>query len=128
MRYAEATGTHSIQTRSATAAAHMSCELLMSFFCFSEIEIPIADAYIERYVAHAERGYIQISYDEPAIPADPNGPHDHVNEAKGCHTAMDLFRAIYLVQPTAIMLPPPPGRVYNHHRIVWGPKVNPGPI
>ena len=36
------------------------------------------------------------------------------------YRAWDLWKAVRRVQPHAVLLPPPPCGIHQHHRIVWG--------
>ena len=86
--------------------------MLISLFCLSELESWVVKKYLQQYVVHARRGYIQLNYDEPGAALNST------------LTAMELFREIYTIQASAVMLPPPPCGVHKHHRIVWGPRSN----
>lgn len=41
------------------------------------------------------------------------------------YNVLSLFKGVWQVQPSAVLLPPPPGTAgtpLHHHRIVWGPR------
>ena len=100
--------------------ADVRSDLLFSFFSISEQLSHVADAYINHYVRHAKRGYLQLNFDEGECGASTRQAKN-VNR----HSAWDLFRHVYRVQPSAILLPPPPcgaasSTSQGGHRIVWG--------
>ena len=95
--------------------------MLISFFSISEQRSDVADLYIRQYMANARRGYLQLNYDEAGCGQGVErvgSKHPSSNTAR--YNAWTLFRRVYAVQPSAVLLPPPPCNVHPHHRIVWG--------
>lgn len=128
-KYAERLGTHTIRHISPTDETHINSDLLISFFCLSEQKKWVVDDYAAKYIAHAKRGYVQLNYDEDLsrggrpFEVDASG---YTEEAT--YNLLEIFKIVYDLQPTAIMLPPPPCGVHSHHRIKWGPPIEPLPI
>ena len=107
-------------------------DLLFSFFCLSEQKGPVVEGFIRNYVAHATRGLVQLNYDDEESQGAPS-------QAARLHdgwSVLQIFEAIYKVQPSAVLLPPAhcEGFHYNiqfgnytsthgHHRIRWGPDI-----
>lgn len=99
---------------------NVSSDLLVSFFSISEQMKHVADAYVSQYVRHATRGYLQLNFDEGDCGASTRAVKN-VNR----YSAWGLFRAVYAVQPSAMLLPPPPcgaasSTSHGGHRILWG--------
>ena len=108
-------------------------DLLYSFFCFSEQKGAIVEGFIKNYVAHAKRGLVQLNYDDD----EAMGKSSKWEENNGW-SVLQIFSAIYKVQPTAVLLPPArcEGYHYNmkrgdydetsgHFRIRWGSDIAP---
>ena len=71
-------------------------------------------------MAHAPRGYLQLNFDEGACGASAKAAKN-----ANRYSAWEVFGRVYAVQPSAMLLPPPPcgaGSVLSRagHRIVWG--------
>ena len=116
-RHARAAGLLEPHQLDAQDDSSFPSDLLVSFFSISEQNRETVDAYVQRYVAFAKRGYLQLNYDNDL----ERGGRSHVagNDADR-YSALELFRRIYHVHPGAVFLPPPPCGVYDHHRIAWG--------
>lgn len=92
-------------------------DMVISFFSISEQQKWVVDEYISKYIQNAGKGYLQLNYDDCALTTVPCPPGIGVLT----YSVLDLFRAIYTIHPTAVLLPPP--ILYHHHRIVWGVDV-----
>lgn len=95
----------------------VASDLLVSFFCISEQTRRVVDRYIQLYVAHAKRGYLQLNYDED-LRHGGNSILSRFNEDR--YNMLELFQSVYQVQASAVLLPPPSYAPRNH-RIRWGP-------
>jgi putative sugar O-methyltransferase len=95
-----------------TSTSPLASDLLISFFAISELNRQTVDKYLTQYVTHAPSGYLQLNYDDDMDEVPPE-------MAAVLYTVMELFRRVYQLHPTAIMLPPPSYHI--HHRIVWKP-------
>jgi hypothetical protein len=108
-----------------TNAEVVKSDLLISFWSISEQKSATVDKYIEAYIAHATRGYLQLNYDDDVA---NGGICFEKGNNKDRDSVLALFSKIYKVQPSAVLLPPAPCGVTsiwgNHHlRIKWGPDL-----
>ena len=117
-----------LKTISVEHRGNVSSDLMVSFFSISEQMKHVADAYVNQYMRHAARGYLQLNFDEGDCGASTRTVKN-VNR----HSAWGLFTKVYAVQPSAMLLPPPPcgaasSTSHGGHRILWGLDVAAWPL
>lgn len=104
----------------------VASDLLVSFFAISELNRQVVDKYLVLYISHATSGYLQLNYDDDDDGGNRESiPSEETVRNNLLYSPMQLFRKVYTVHPTAIMLPPPP--YHSHHRIIWKPAPPPAP-
>ena len=103
-----------LRTVPTSSRVAVESDLLVSFFSISEQRDDVVDLYVDLYIAHARRGYLQLNWDEGRC----GGFTRKFDQSR--YSVWTLWRRVREVQPTAALLPPPPCGVHAHHRIVWG--------
>jgi hypothetical protein len=104
-------------------------DLLVSFFCMSEMRRETINAYLNKYIARSVRGYLQLNYDPPlSLDTKDGGNRGGEGALKSNYSPFDLLRIISPIHPSARLIPPPPCgttgyTVGANHRLVWGPDV-----
>ena len=112
-----------VETETGIPLVPVKYDLFLSFWCMSEQKQHTVRQYIKQYVAHATRGYIQLNYDN----FDDDDRGNEMVKATGTYGVLQIFKLIYAIHPSAVLLPPPPCKVYiGNHRITWGPDVGMG--
>ena len=103
---------HTIPT---TNRVPVESDLLMSWFSISEQRSDVVDLYVDLYVAHARRGYMQLNWDEGSCGGAPRDKFNHKR-----YSVWQLWQRVRKAQPSAVLLPPPPCGVHPHYRLAWG--------
>ena len=113
-------GRVAVTTVPSTSDAVVSSDLLISFFAISELRRDVVDRYMHAYVAQAENDYLQLNYDDPKVSQVVN---ENITKQVGLlYNMFEMFKLVYQVHPTAVMLPPP--SFHDHHRIMWKQRQN----
>ena len=111
--------TMSIRCIDATQAINSTSDLVVSFFSIAEQKKSEVKRYVEQYMVHSPRGYLQLNYDE--------AEHEALKKSGGAlghmYSVFEIFKLVYAFHPTAVFLGSP--SIYenpagSHHRIVWG--------
>jgi hypothetical protein len=92
-------------------------DLFISCWCLSEQKKHTFDEYLNKYIKNSKRGFIQLNYD------DYGTKDKHAIENGDMYNIIEIFKLIYTIHDSAVLLPPPPCYVWGNHRITWGPNV-----
>lgn len=87
-----------INTISAVSEQNVSSDLVISFFAIAEQKSSEVNRYLIQYIANAPRGYLQLNYDQPEYDLSQN-------RLDIMFSPIELFRLVYSIHPTAVLLP-----------------------
>jgi len=105
----------SVETIPSTNTEPVASDVVISFFAISELRRDVVDRYMKTYIAGAPRGFLQLNFDDEDVATMASA-----DRTRTLYSAIDMFKLVYQLHPTAVLLPPPD--YHTHHRIMWKPS------